>query len=141
MQRLAKYRMIVDGVTVEFRREDGSVGGEWFKPWHTITGETFFGIGAQLDPRPRLCLIYGGPGRGEACKKSGEGLPCQDGSTDYTIRTRCGRRIASRWSGAASWNWNSPRRPERGWRRPRPGSPEGDPSASWSGRAATEETA
>src|SRR5215212_5892912 len=101
----------------------------------------FFGIGAQLDPRPRLCLTYGGPGRGETCKKSGHGLPCPDGSTDYTTRTRCGRRIATRWSGAASWNWNSPRRPERGWRRPRPGSPEGDPSASWSGRATTEETA
>ncbi|CAA9376181.1 MAG: hypothetical protein AVDCRST_MAG64-310, partial [uncultured Phycisphaerae bacterium] len=34
------------------------------------------------------------------CKKSGRGLPCPIGSTNSTTRRRCGRRTASRWSGA-----------------------------------------
>jgi hypothetical protein len=46
----AVHRMLVDGITVEYRRPHGSIvvvqarigalgaGKEWFKPWRTITG-------------------------------------------------------------------------------------------------------
>src|SRR4028119_975596 len=88
-----------------------------------------------VDHDARLRTTYVGPGRGETCKKIRRGLPCPDGSTDSTTRTRCGRRIASRWSGAASWNWSSPRRPGRGRARTRGGAGGAGPRGAAGGAA------